>query len=153
MLNKIKKIVLVLFCLYSAFFFVGSTLSPIAAAIGQYDLSAHLTSLFVHSCHQQPDRSFWMAGYPAALCARCYGFYIGVLTSSFFAIFNRLNIKLNHFIILLLLVTIDIIMNVFVNINTGNIARFISGLIMGLIFITCVCFAFKFIKEKLNHEN
>jgi uncharacterized membrane protein len=34
-------------------------------------------ALFRPLCHQQPGRSFWMAGAPMAVCARCLGIYIG----------------------------------------------------------------------------
>lgn len=37
-----------------------------------------LAYFFFHSvCHQQPDRSFSLWGYPFAVCARCTGLYLG----------------------------------------------------------------------------
>ena len=92
----IKKFLLVLFCFYSAFFFAGSLLAPVLAHYHFYDLSAVLTSTFMFSCHQQPDRSFWVLGYPVALCARCLGFYLGVMLTSGFMVFKQ--IKINRLI-------------------------------------------------------
>jgi uncharacterized membrane protein len=28
-------------------------------------------------CHQIPERAFWVAGHPLAVCARCLGIYVG----------------------------------------------------------------------------
>ena len=100
MKNKIRIIFLILFSLYSAYFFIGSTLAPILAHYQYYDLSAKLTSLFIYSCHQQPDRSFWLMGYPVALCCRCYGVYLTTMIASIFAIFNKL--KINKYLIIIL---------------------------------------------------
>ena len=33
--------------------------------------------LFQPFCHQIPDRSFWIAGQPMAVCSRCIGIYSG----------------------------------------------------------------------------
>jgi uncharacterized membrane protein len=33
--------------------------------------------LFSFVCHQQPERSLWLAGAPLAVCARCAGVYFG----------------------------------------------------------------------------
>ncbi len=65
----------------------------------KYDLSAKLTSLFIYSCHQQPDRSFWLLGYPIALCCRCLGFYLGVAISTIVALIGKFNLKLRYFVI------------------------------------------------------
>ena len=35
--------------------------------------------LFSFVCHQQPERSLWLAGAPMAVCARCAGIYFGAL--------------------------------------------------------------------------
>lgn len=35
--------------------------------------------LFRFLCHQDPVRSFWVAGQPMAVCSRCFGIYGGLL--------------------------------------------------------------------------
>ena len=40
------------------------------------DQCYHVFSLL---CHQKPERSFYMWGYPLAVCARCTFFYVGIL--------------------------------------------------------------------------
>ena len=156
MKDKIRKIIISLFCLYSAFFFIGSTLAPILAHFKYYDSSAMLTSLYVYSCHQEPDRCFWILGYPVALCCRCLGFYIGVFITGLIDIFDKLNINLKTFIILLLITVIDIVINYGFGIrhfNTGNITRFIVGLIMGLLFIVFISHLFRRQWRKGNNED
>lgn len=151
MKNKIRIILLILFSLYSAYFFIGSTLAPILAHYQHYDLSAKLTSLFIYSCHQQPDRSFWLMGYPVALCCRCYGVYLATMIASIFAIFNKLKINKYLIIILVLISAIDLYINYGMGIrthNTGNIVRFIVGIIMGLLITLGINGIFKYKKEK-----
>lgn len=151
MKNRIRIILLILFSLYSAYFFIGSTLAPILAHYQHYDLSAKLTSLFIYSCHQQPDRSFWLMGYPVALCCRCYGVYLATMVASIFAIFNKLKINKYLIIILVLISVIDLYINYGMGIrthNTGNIVRFIVGIIMGLLITLGINGIFKYKKEK-----
>ena len=51
--------------------------APVAASAG------HETTAFViyqglkTICHQMPERAFWVAGHPLAVCARCFGVYAG----------------------------------------------------------------------------
>lgn len=148
-----RKIILFLFCMYSLFFVLGSTLAPIMAHYHQYNFSGYLTSLYIHACHQQPDRSFWFFGYPVALCCRCYGFYLGTFFSSIVAFLNKLKLNFKMVIGLFLLTLVDIVLNFIFNINTGNYIRFLIGLIMGLLFIFILCCLLKFLKERLNNAH
>lgn len=154
MRSVLRKLILIFFCLYSLFFFVGSTLAPIMAHFKQYELSAILTSTYMFSCHQQPDRSFWLLGYPIALCCRCYGFYLGVVLSSITALYNRLKMTLKSFIILLVICTTDIIINygLRLRLNTGNITRFIIGILMGILFITGLDYILKPKRRSKNED-
>lgn len=154
MRSVLRKLILIFFCLYSLFFFVGSTLAPIMAHFKQYELSAILTSTYMFSCHQQPDRSFWLLGYPIALCCRCYGFYLGVVLSSITALYNRLKMTLKSFIILLVICTTDIIINYGLGLrhNTGNITRFIIGILMGMLFITGLDYILKPKRRSKNED-
>ena len=47
---------------------------------GGHGLSAFVVyRVFSPLCHQIPERSFHLAGYPLAVCARCTGLYVGGL--------------------------------------------------------------------------
>ena len=55
-------------------FIVGATL----ARAGQHFLiSGTLYQAFSYVCHQQTERSFFIAGQPLAVCSRCAGLYAG----------------------------------------------------------------------------
>lgn len=64
--------------LLGAFIFVGLVVvAPLAQANGMQWLSFTVYETFSHVCHQTPERSFYVAGYPLAVCARCTGLYVG----------------------------------------------------------------------------
>ncbi len=51
--------------------------APVAAA-GGYDATAFVIYQGLKTvCHQMPERAFWLAGHPLAVCARCFGIYAG----------------------------------------------------------------------------
>ena len=153
MKNFIKNFLLSLFCIYSLYCLLGSIAAPIMACLTKYDLSAKLTSLFIYSCHQQPDRSFWLLGYPIALCCRCLGFYLGVAISTIVALIGKFNLKLRYFVIFLLFTTTDIFANFIWHKDTRNITRFITGIIMGLLFTMVLNYICNINRRKMKNEN
>ena len=52
--------------------------APLANTNQQTFLAAALYQAFSHLCHQQPERSFFIAGQQFAVCARCTGIYAGL---------------------------------------------------------------------------
>jgi uncharacterized membrane protein len=54
-------------------------LAPVLRARGAVLWSQVLYAVFHAACHQMPERSFHVAGYPLAVCARCTGLYVGGL--------------------------------------------------------------------------
>jgi uncharacterized membrane protein len=54
-------------------------LAPLARARGSLLLSQALYEFFRPACHQISERSFHLAGFPLAVCARCTGLYVGAL--------------------------------------------------------------------------
>jgi len=51
--------------------------APLAVADGHSDFAATIYRTFSHLCHQLPERSFFIASHPFAVCARCTGIYAG----------------------------------------------------------------------------
>jgi uncharacterized membrane protein len=51
--------------------------APLAQASGHRALAWSLYRVFAPLCHQIPERSFYFAGHPLAVCARCLGVYAG----------------------------------------------------------------------------
>ena len=54
-------------------------LAPYSAHKGHSNFSHQLYHAFSSLCHQRPERTFFLWGYPLAVCARCTFFYIGFL--------------------------------------------------------------------------
>jgi uncharacterized membrane protein len=52
-------------------------LAPWARANGYTFLGVGIYSGFSATCHQIPERSFHFEGFPLAVCARCFGLYVG----------------------------------------------------------------------------
>ena len=52
-------------------------LAPALRANGSLLLSQVVYKLFSGACHQIPERSFYLWGFPLAVCARCAGLYAG----------------------------------------------------------------------------
>jgi uncharacterized membrane protein len=51
--------------------------APIALNSGHAFLGLSIYGAFSHVCHQIPERSFFIAGHQFAVCARCFGLYLG----------------------------------------------------------------------------
>ena len=51
--------------------------APLAQASQHGVIGGILYQAFGYVCHQQPERSFFLAGQPLAVCARCTGLYAG----------------------------------------------------------------------------
>lgn len=125
------KIIILIIGIYSLILIASSILAPYLANAGVYELSSYISSTLSHCCHQNPLRSFWFFGYPAALCSRCLGFYSGCFISCF------THFKLNKYFISLLTIFIlaDIMLNFVMKFDTSNPVRFTAGFFMGFLFI------------------
>ena len=65
--------------------------APIAHSSGHGSIGGILYQAFSYVCHQQPERSFFIAGLPFAVCARCTGLYAGfALTTLVYPLFTSL---------------------------------------------------------------
>ena len=128
------NIIIILLCLYSLYFIIGSTLAPIFADFKIYALADKIRFLYANSCHQQPDRSFWIFGYPIALCCRCYGVYFSTFMYGIFVVIRKIKLHWKIFFSILSVVLVDIFLNLKI-IDTGNIIRFLVGILIGILFI------------------
>lgn len=90
-------------------------------------------------CHQEPARSFYLNGKPLPLCARCTGFYVGLvigaISSGLFGVL--LNLELEQILILTIIAPIPMALDGFTQLykyrtSTNNL-RFGTGLFCGII--------------------
>ena len=76
--NIRRPLILWMIVVVGSLLFVGLIVAaPIARRMQYGALAATLYQAFSHACHQQPERSFFVADQPFAVCARCTGLYIG----------------------------------------------------------------------------
>jgi uncharacterized membrane protein len=58
--------------------------APLAQARGNGLFADEVYRFFSHVCHQASERSFHLAGFQLAVCARCTGLYLGIALASCF---------------------------------------------------------------------
>ncbi len=87
-------------------------------------------------CHQKSDRSFFINGNQMPFCARCTAIWLGLAFGLAFMIFYR--IELNEKIIFLIFlgvapIGIDGLLQLFGFLESNNVLRLITGLLVGII--------------------
>ncbi len=111
--------------------------APMLAANRQYAAASVTYSLFSRICHQMPERSFALAGFPLAVCHRCFGIYLGL---AFGSLITRLPGILKRRRAWILAATIPMLADAALPlIGVGNntpSSRFATGLIFGLMLAT-----------------
>lgn len=138
MKNK-KKILLIYFLtLGGTVFWLGLIILAPYLKSKSLNLNVFVNSVFSPICHQIPSRSFFLFGYPLAVCSRCFGIYvgflIGVLLYPFLNEFSADSMPSTRiFILTSIPIVLDTGGNFFHLWMTPNIPRFIIGLIWGLI--------------------
>lgn len=86
-------------------------------------------------CHQKPERSFFIKGRQFPVCARCTGFYTGLVVYLIWSLFNSHSYDLNMLIISMILmipVAVDGMTQYFGPRESTNTIRFITGFIGGI---------------------
>jgi uncharacterized membrane protein len=58
--------------------------APLAEASGREATAFMLYHGLKAVCHQMPERAYWLAGHPLAVCARCSGIYAGFAVAVLF---------------------------------------------------------------------
>ena len=81
-------------------------------------------------CHQRSDRSFHFRGRQFPLCARCTGLMIGCFFYPLF-LFNIIDIPIYLIVALHMPMIIDGLRQVYLNQESTNILRFVTGLLAG----------------------
>lgn len=93
-----------------------------------------LIDLCSHICHQLPERSFLWLWDPPLLCARCTGFYAGIVAGGILLIASRGRIATRSITILAttgLLTGLEIALEQFTAWEGSNAIRGVTGLLFG----------------------
>ncbi len=83
------------------------------------------------SCHQMPERSFFIRGYQFPLCARCTGIALGYVTALFIAPFHLFCYPIG---VLMIPLMIDGTVQYFTSYKSNNYKRVVTGFLYGFAF-------------------
>jgi uncharacterized membrane protein len=100
--------------------------------------SALFYSAFSPVCHQRPERSFLLRGFPMAVCGRCFGIYAGILLGTLVFPLRRRKAEsglptLRTLAAFTLPIGLDTLGNFLGLWSTGNVVRLATGLVWGVI--------------------
>ena len=92
------------------------------------------------SCHQLPERSFFLGGYQFPLCARCTGIAIGHIVAFIFSPFVTIKYSIS---VLTIPLIIDGTIQYFSAYESTNLKRIISGFLYGFAFTSLMVHSIK----------
>ena len=100
--------------------------------------SALFYAVFAPVCHQRPERSFFLHGFPLAVCGRCLGIYAGILIGTLvFPLLRRKGTSelppLRALVVFSLPIGLDTLANILGLWSTSNGARLATGLFWGVV--------------------
>jgi uncharacterized membrane protein len=117
--------------IYCLSFLIGGLVTPVLIRFGFPSMADGLYDLFSAACQQRPTRTFWMAGYPLALCSRCMGVYSGIAISSLLCL-NRDAFRVSVGLIVgLVLFAVGEKLAEWSGCVADNTVRFVAGLALG----------------------
>lgn len=109
--------------------------APLAAAHFRHYAAAALYLFFAPVCHQIPERSFSLYGFPLAVCHRCAGIYLGLFLGSFFE-YHSLHSSPRIRKVWILAASMPLLLGVLLSSTglwTGSaLSRFSTGLLFGI---------------------
>lgn len=136
--NNKKLVILYILTLAGSLLWLGGIILAPWLRSRSSPLTPFLYACFTPVCHQIPERSFELFGFPMAVCARCFGIYAGFLAGMVLYAIRRSfsTVRLPNTALFLTLsapIVCDTAANVFGLWHTSNTLRFFLGLAWGAI--------------------
>jgi uncharacterized membrane protein len=137
---------------FATLFLLGGLLPPVFVKTGQPTIADCLYEVFSASCQQQSTRTFWMLGYPMALCARCLGAYCGFAGLALYSVVRK-QIAIAPIIVLLsaLLAFGEKVME-WTLWPANNALRFIAGIGLGFLVFIFVSWVMGFVIIRIKEN-
>lgn len=107
----------------------------------QIILKKQYTAL-IFGCHQKHSRSFNIIHKYLGLCSRCFGILIGIFMMS---LLSNLKINLNLFLLGLIPLLIDGLIQRFTKIRSTNFRRIVTGILFGPALIVVTSYYYLFV--------
>ena len=108
--------------------------APVLASQKHYVLSSFIYLVYSGVCHQIPERSFFLAGFPLAVCHRCSGIYLGFIAGSLVKnpfIYRSPRARRSWIIVSMIPVFLDVSLPFAGIAESTPISRFLTGLLFG----------------------
>ena len=138
--------------LYAIYFLVGAVSAPLLAYNHHLEAADYFYSVLSAACQQQPSRTFWIAGYPMAICSRCFGVYFGFVLMTFWWAKGNLKPNKSLFFCLLSFGIGEKFAEWFIW-EANNGIRFASGIFLGCSILIGVVLIIQFIWRLLSKHD
>ena len=122
--DRIFRAVFLLLCTLALAIFAFATLAPV--------LGNWASALLSGMCHQRAERTLHAAGESMGLCARCVGIYGGFAVVGFIYLFGRQSPWYRRLAMASLVAPAVFGLEQLIGWQSGNVARLIVGLALGL---------------------
>jgi len=114
--------------------------APLALSSGRLLWALPIYHAFSLVCHQIPERSFFIAGHPFAVCARCFGLYAGftlaTLAYPLISSLKKTDAPPRRWLFLAAVpLVIDYALGLFGIWNNTHSSRFITGALLGSVAV------------------
>ena len=114
--------------------------APLALSSGHLLWALPIYHAFSLVCHQIPERSFFIAGHPFAVCARCFGLYAGFTLATvaypLIASLKKTDAPPRRWLFLAAVpLVIDYALGLFGIWNNTHSSRFITGALLGSVAV------------------
>jgi uncharacterized membrane protein len=150
---NIGKVAYLAFVLFFLLVFTLTLTAPALKHIG-YDNSAEANYLVFSSlCHQLSERSFSLFGFKLAVCARCFGIYIGLLSGALmYPLLNRGEKVPPPWLILVSIapLALDGITQILGFRESNNLLRLVTGFLFGVLAPFYLIPAFKALASDIH---
>jgi uncharacterized membrane protein len=128
----------VIFLITAAIWLSLIIIAPLLAQTSMKKTSLFIYFSFAPFCHQLAERSFFLGGYPLAVCSRCFGIYCGLLVGFLvFPLIRRFNfhevIDRRYLIAGCIPMSLDVSFMMFHFYPSNIWTRFSSGMCFGII--------------------
>jgi len=116
--------------LVASSFVIAAAAAPVFGRLHLFLLDWSVRRFFSFVCHEIPERSFWIANEPAAICIRCFGIYSGAVFGALFRL--RVGIARKFLLIAALLNAADVWAETWGVHGNVPALRFLLGLLLGI---------------------
>lgn len=133
--DRLETIALWLIAGALGIYFSGGMLPPLFHLLGLDSLADMFLTAYGTTCHQLSERTFFLSGTRFGLCARCLGFYGGLLLGAVFVAIRRPTAGPKPLLVLIFaaVTLIDVLFELTPESNVGNWLRLLIGLPTGFL--------------------